>query len=226
MRHSKLFLFWLLLMAAANISARSVPTINSDKAAEASRQQVVWQGRVCTLSTLADDFLQSVYGKSRYKGLSAVQVVYGWLLRPDAWKDEAMIHVADADLRRQLNIEGEYARFSDLFDDTLGYRLHQLGSDLPERMRQLVRESEAAIDLDEKVGLIIMLTKGQLIQPRPENMKRLSPLQVEAEILYNQTPSWVMLLSAVCMSAIVIMTAIRYSNRRKHKPQPQVSPEA
>ena len=148
MQYFRCMLLWLLFLATATISARSIPTINAEKAHEAARQQV-----------------------KTYKGLSAVQVVYGWHLRPDVWKDEPMIRITDSNLRQQLGIDGEYARFSELFDDTLGYRLNTLGADLPERMRQLVRESSAVVELDEKVGMIILLTQGKLIQPRPDTMK-------------------------------------------------------
>jgi len=113
MRPSKRTLLWLLLLATATIAtARSIPTINAERAREAAHEQVWWDDRVCPLATLAHDFLESVYGQSTYKGLSAVQVVYGWRLRPDVLKDEAMIYLPDADLRRQLHIEGDYAKFS------------------------------------------------------------------------------------------------------------------
>ena len=186
-------------------TARSIQTINADKAKEVAREQVVWRDRLCPFSTFALDFLQSIYGKSTYKGLSPEQVVYGWLLRPEVWKDEPMIHIPDADLRRQLNIEGEYARFSELFDDTLGYKLNSLGSDLPERMRPLVRETPAVVSLDEKVGDIILLTKGQLFQPRPNDMPPLSSWRVEAEILWNVTPLWIILLSIAGIVAILVI---------------------
>ena len=186
-------------------SARSIQTINADKAKEVAREQVVWRDRLCPFSTFALDFLQSVYGKSNYKGLSPEQVVYGWLLRPEVWKDEPIIHIPDADLRRQLNIEDEYAKFSELFDDTLGYKLNSLGSDLPERMRPLVRETPAVISLDEKVGDIILLTKGQLFQTRPNDMPPLSSWRVETEILWNVTPLWIILLSIAGIVAIVVI---------------------
>ena len=96
-----------------------------------------------------------------------------------------MILIPDANLRRQLNIEGKYAKFSELFDDTLGYRLNNLGSDLPPEMRQLVRESAPVVELDEKAGMIILLTQGRLIQPRPDSIPPLSKLRVELEVLYN-----------------------------------------
>ena len=132
-------------------------------------------------------------------------MVYGWLLRPEVWKDESMIHIPDAELRRQLNIEGEYAKFSELFDDTLGYKLNSLGSNLPERMRPMVRETPAVVGLDEKVGDIILLTKGQLFQPRPSDMPPLPSWRVEAEILWNVTPSWIILLSMAAVIAILVL---------------------
>jgi len=216
---------WLLLLATATIAmGRSVPTINAQRACEAAREQVWWGGRVCTMATLANDFLESVYGKTSYKGLSAVQVVYGWRLRPDAWKDEAMIHIPDADLRRRLHIEGEYARFSELFDDTLGYRLNAVGSELPERMRQIVRESQPVVELDEKVGLIIQLTQGRLVQPLPDGAAPLPSWRVEAEIFYTVTPLWAIVLLAasivmfLCLSLRLFIT-LRRRRQRLQKPE-------
>ena len=205
----------ILIGITTALSARSIQTINEDKAKEVAREQVVWNGRLCPFSTFALGFLQSVYGKSSYKGLSPEQVVYGWLLRPEVWKDEPMIHIPEADLQRQLHIEGEYAKFSELFDDTLGYKLNTLGSDLPERMRQMARESSAAISLDEKVGDIILLTRGQLFKPRPADMKPLPSWRVEAEILWSNTPSWAILVIVAVASLLVFF--LRKAMRRPLK---------
>lgn len=201
---SVLLLFLTFHFSLLTSSARSIQTINAEKAREVAREQVIWQDRLCPFSTFALDFLKSVYGKSNYKGLSPEQVVYGWLLRPEVWKDEPMIHIPETDLQHQLNIEGEYAKFSELFDDTLGYKLNTLGSDLPERMRQMARESSAAISLDEKVGDIILLTRGQLFQPRPADMEPLPAWRVEGEILWNNTPSWAILLIVTAVVALLV----------------------
>lgn len=201
---SVLLLFFTFHFSLLTSSARSVQTINAEKAREVAREQVIWQDRLCPFSTFALDFLKFVYGKSNYKGLSPEQVVYGWLLRPEVWKDEPMIHIPETDLQRQLHIEGEYAKFSELFDDTLGYKLNTLGSDLPERMRQMARESSAAISLDEKVGEIILLTRGQLFKPRPADMKPLPSWRVEAEIFWNNTPSWAILVIVVAVVALLV----------------------
>lgn len=200
-----------LLLITLPASARSIQTINADKAREVAREQIVWNGRLCPFSTFALDFLKTVYGDKSYKGLSPEQVVCGWILRPKVWKEEPMIHIPDANLRQQLKITGEYAKFSELFDDTLGYKLNTLGAGLPERMRQLARETPAAISLDEKVGEIILLTKGELFQPRPADMEPLPSWRVELEIRWNHTSSWIILLAAV---GIIILAMIIFPKYR------------
>lgn len=208
MKWTLLSLFLITLPA----SARSIQTINADKAREVAREQIVWKDRLCPFSTFALDFLKTVYGDKSYKGLSPEQVVCGWILRPEVWKEEPMIHIPDANLRQQLNITGEYAKFSELFDDTLGYKLNTLGAGLPERMRQLARETPAAISLDEKVGEIILLTKGELFQPRPADMEPLPAWRVELEIRWNHTSSWVILMLATV--GIIILAMIIFPKYR------------
>lgn len=197
-------LWWLLLFATATIHARSIPTINQERAHEAAREQVVWQGRLCPLSTPALYFLRTVYGEDTYHGLTPEQVVYGWNLRPDVWKDEPMILVNDTSLCRQLGIQGKYASFAQLFDDSLQYRLNNIGADLPPRLQQLFKESPAVVELDEKVGLIILLTKGEFVQPRPDSMAPKSNLRIEAEILYNHLPLAEIILVAIILATILI----------------------
>lgn len=201
-------------------AARSIPTINAERAREAAREQVVWNGRLCPLSTPAHYFLRTIYGKSSYKGLTPEQVFYGWRLRPDVWKNEPMIHITDDNLRQQLGIRSDYACFAELFDDTLGYKVNQLGAGLPERMRPFVKEMPSAVELDEKVGLIILLTQGRLVQPRPTGMEPLTAVRVEAEIIYNHIPN--PLLFTVLFFVIVVGGVLVW---RARKPGSSAIPE-
>ncbi|MBQ9215746.1 MAG: hypothetical protein IJ159_03195 [Prevotella sp.] len=193
--------------------SRSIETINEEKAHEVAREQVIWNDHLCPFSTFALDFLKDIYGKSSYKGLMPEQVVYGWMLRPEIWKDEPMLLIPDADLRRQLSIEGDYAKFSELFDDTLGYKLNTLGSNLPPQMQQLIRESPSVVELDEKVGMIILLTRGELFQRRPDSIPPLSKLRVEAEIIYNSTPVHFIFLFIIILGICIYLTYLFLINR-------------
>ncbi len=170
----------MLLLVCFNplsAQARSIPTINQEKAEKMARMPIIYNDRVAPLSTLAHDFTQKLYGKSSYKGLCAEQVLYGWLQRPEVWKDEPMLKIKDASLRQQLCIEGKYAKLSDLFDGE-NYKLQAL--------IEKGQESKAVRELDEKVGIILMLTNGSLI--RPAKGVDFSERKFSAEIFYNNFP--------------------------------------
>ena len=178
LRKSTLLLIALFALSAHNsIAARSIPTINKEKADRMARMPIIYNDRVTPLSTLAHDFTQKLYGKSSYKGLCAEQVLYGWLQRPEVWKDEPMLKIKDAQLRQQLGIEGKYARLSDLFNGN-EYKLQGL--------IEKGQESKAVRELDEKVGIILMLTNGSLI--KPAKGVDISDRKISAEILYNNLP--------------------------------------
>lgn len=170
----------LAVTSASPATARSIPTINKEKADKMARMPIVYNDRVAPLSTLAHDFTQKLYGRPSYKGLSAEQVLYGWLQRPDVWKNEPMLKIKDATLRRQLGIEGQYARLADLFDASQQYKLQAL-------IEQQGSETKAIRELDEKVGIILMLTNGTLIRPA-ENVELPSETRISGEILYNNVP--------------------------------------
>lgn len=178
LRKSTLLFLALFALTANNpLSARSIPTINEEKAEKLARMPIIYNDRVTPLSTLAHDFTQKLYGKSSYKGLCAEQVLYGWLQRPDVWKNEPMLKIKDAGLRQQLGIEGKNARLSDLFDGN-HYKLQAL--------IEKGQESKAVRELDEKVGIILMLTNGSLIKPAKN--AEVSERKISAEILYNNLP--------------------------------------
>lgn len=197
----------LSTMAITTVSARSIPTINADEAQKAARMQIVYNNRVAPFSTLAHDFLSKIYGKSSYCGLSAEQVVYGWLARPDAWKNEPMIYIKSGQLRRQLNITDKYVSMAQLFDGD-EYILNRLMTDGEPQIDKAVQE------LDEKVGLILMLTNGQLIRPVPQGVPQLSTTRIEAEILYNTIPFCKFLFMFCLTMGLITFVVMVY--RAKH----------
>ncbi len=171
--------------AGAGAQQRSLPALPRHSADSLARVQVVYNDRVVPFNTLARDFVTKLYGRPDYGNLTPEQVVSGWLLRPDVWKDEPMLRIKSAELRRRLGIDGPCARLSDLLDGQR-YRLDEWvkpGSQPPALVK-------AAREADEKVGLILMLTGGTLIRPLPadDTVPPLSPARVEAELLYNRVP--------------------------------------
>jgi hypothetical protein len=56
------------------------------------------------------------------------------------------------------------------------------------------------------VGLIIELTQGRLIQPRPDSIPPVSKWRIEAEIFYVGTPAWLMVLLTICIILFVFFS--------------------
>ena len=168
----------LLIVCSMSVHARSVPTITAERANRLAEMPVVYNDRIAPLNTLARDFLLKLYGRTSYKGLTAEQVLYGWMQRPETWSDEPMLLVKDSKLRQQLGIDGKYARLADLFDNTGQYRLQQLIAS--------GGETKAVRELDEKVGIILMLTEGELL--RPASGVAINQRRLVAEICYNRIP--------------------------------------
>ena len=162
------------------VQARSLPTVNAEKAEQLARQQIVYNGRIVPFSTMAHDFMLKIYGKTSYHGLSAEQVVCGWMARPEAWKTEPIIKVKDSSLRSKLGMADKYVSLQSLFNDDGSYKITTSMEDgLP---------TKAVQELDEKVGIIIMLTQSTLFSPLSTAAPQLSSTRVEAEILYNKLP--------------------------------------
>ena len=201
----------LLLMLPLGSEARSIPTINADEAQRAARMQVIYNDRVAPLSTLAHDFLNKLYGKSTYQGLSAEQVVYGWLARPDVWKAEPMIRVKDQQLQRKLGVSSEYISLNQLFNEE-SYKLNSI-------LEEGQQPTKAMRELDEKVGLILMLTEGQLIKPLPQGMPPLSDTRIEAEICYNQIPFCKVLFMTCLTLGFLAFFYMLYRTGRSSQPQ-------
>lgn len=175
-------LFFLCSFPVA--ARRTLPAFSRDKADSLSTKQVIYNDRVVPFNTLARDFVLKLTGEENYGGLTPEQVVSGWMLRPDAWRNEPMLQIKNKELRTLLGVEGKRACLADLFDQG-EYKLNRYyQGGAPDASQSALQK--AIIELDEKVGLLQMLRNGTLIKERPKNVPALSPAKVQAELLYNK----------------------------------------
>jgi ABC-type transport system involved in cytochrome c biogenesis permease subunit len=118
------FLFVMLLIpayagAAVGGKPRTAPREVADKFGDI---YIYYNDRVCPLETFAHDFTLKVYGSTSYHGLTAVQVLTGWLLYYDEWKCEPFIKIKDSDVRGMLDADGKYVTLRQ-FVSASGYKL-------------------------------------------------------------------------------------------------------
>ena len=186
LRKGGLILF--LLIPFETTARAELRAISIEEANTLCAKQVVYQDRIVPFNTLARDFVLKLTGKETYRGLSAEQVLVSWLIYTEDWMREPMIYVKSSLLRDRLHhTRGKYVALNELFDGNR-YKLESmLGG---EKYRKDSKLEKAVLELDEKVGLILMLREGTLIKPLPEDgsVVPLSDSAVRAELLYNKIP--------------------------------------
>lgn len=179
----------LMLLLVFGVSAHAeLRAISLEEANTLCAKQVIYQDRIVPLNTLARDFVLKLTGKDAYRGLSPEQVLASWLVYTEDWAREPMIYVKNGALRQMLNHpRGKYIALNELFDGDK-YKLQSMLSG--EACKNDSKLKNAILELDEKVGLILMLREGTLIKPLPEDgsVTPLSETAVKAELLYNKIP--------------------------------------
>ena len=136
-------------------------TLPEDVAEKFGTLYVYYNDRVCPLQTLANDFTTKLYGKTTYKGLSAEQVLTGWLFYYDDWKEEPMIKIKGKDVQHLLGISGQYASLTD-FADSNGYKLTDAFRD-----KTKVSNYRNVEDANEKFNLICIICGGNALKLYP-----------------------------------------------------------
>lgn len=157
------------------------------KADSLKTKQIIYNGRICPLNTLARDFTTKLTGKASFGNLTPEQVLLSWLLYADDWQHVNMIKVKDKNVKKQLGITTELACFADFFDQEGYYRL----------------PPHAHPDVEDKLGIILWLQEGTLLLPLPAQATPLPDEKVRAEILYNETP-FATILFILCLTTAFI----------------------
>lgn len=163
-----LLIFGFLVCSIQSINGANnrPPTLYKPMAEAYCNLYVYYNERVCPLSTLANDFTIKLYGKPSYKGLSAEEVLCGWLFFYDQWTKEPCIKIKGKDTQRTLGIEGKYA----CLNDYTARGLYKLKDDMS-------RGDKDAIAADEKFQLVSMVATGSMLKIFPIVVTSASPLQ-------------------------------------------------
>lgn len=172
-----------LFLCSAPVRSAQLPAISREQADSIERLQVMWNNRPCPVGIMARDFLQKVYGRKSYQGLTATQVVASWAISPRQWNDAPIIkHKGKG-----------YLRMSDFMDYSASPpRLCGMGADPA---------------VDERVALILMLQQGTLARALPSDVPPLSERRVSLELLFNRIP-WT-LIGVISSVLVFILSLLR-----------------
>ncbi|MDD4142781.1 MAG: cytochrome c biogenesis protein CcsA [Bacteroidales bacterium] len=141
-------------------SPKSTPApkvLPKDVAEDFGYLQVLYNGRICPLSTFAKDFTSKLYGKPSYNGYSAEQVLTGWMFYFSDWQQQPMLKIKKQATRERLGTDGKYACLEDFYNAANEYKLEGLN----------LEDTRVMSDAIEKLGIITMLYSGELLKIYP-----------------------------------------------------------
>ncbi len=156
----------LLLTASLSAGAQEQIKISPDVCKQFSRICVLYNTRLCPISTVATDFVTKLSGRSSWQGLSADEIFAGWVFDAPYWETVKMIEVKSKEVQRILGIDGKWAALSDFWNQYNEYKL-----ETPLRAMSLEGGDKKTLkslrEADEKFNVVRMLYNGEMLRMFP-----------------------------------------------------------
>lgn len=149
-----LLLFLINIQTTEASEKRMRGAVTEEQAEAFGKLQVMYNGRICPVQTLALDFTRKLTGDNSYRSFTAEQVFLSFIFYPEVWIREKLIEVDDSKLRNKYHLP-ERASMLDFFPEG---RYIFANTSAP---------SKAVMEMDEKISLIVMAQEGHLLQMFP-----------------------------------------------------------
>lgn len=136
-----------------------------ETAEKLGKLNVLYNDRICPVQTYALDFCKKIYGARSYKGLTAEQVLSGWIFYGDVWANEPFIKVKGGEVKNTLALP-DYCSFNQFFNrDMGGYVIGQYVQEYYNGAQDKFHQQIG--DVDGKLQLIVNLRRGESLKVLP-----------------------------------------------------------
>lgn len=141
--------------SSAAVKAHTVPR---DMAAKFGELYILYNDRICPVQTFAIDYTKKLYGAASYKGLSAEQVLLGWMFWFSEWMEEPMLKIKSGELKEALMLP-DYVSVSSFFNEDMGgYTIGPYIKEYYEGNHDKFHTQAAAID--DKIQLVMDMNRS------------------------------------------------------------------
>ena len=145
-----------------NLQSAVLPKATAEKFGELN---ILYNDRICPVQTYALDFCKKIYGARSYKGLTAEQVLSGWIFYGNVWANEPFIKVKSGELKSTLNLP-DFCSVNQFFNkDMGGYTIGQYVQEYYNGAQDKFHQQAA--DIDGKIQLIMDLRRGVSLKVLP-----------------------------------------------------------
>ena len=140
------------------------------------------QGRMKPMDTLARDIISKISGKSSLYGISSSEIVLGMTTNPTYYQELPMIQISHTRVAKDLGLKKgtKFAKFSDFFDEKIGYKLAQKVTEAGRKKAiDKNKYDQEIVKIDERLNIAYMVYMGSLLQifpvPNDTNNKWVNP---------------------------------------------------
>ena len=148
--------------ATGNLQNAVLPKETAEKFGEL---HILYNDRICPVQTFALDFCKKIYGARSYQGLTAEQVLSGWVFYGNTWANEPFIKIKSGEMKTAMNLP-DYASLNTFFNRKMGG--YTIGQYVQEYYNgQQDKFHQQAADIDGKIQIIMELREGVSLKVLP-----------------------------------------------------------
>ena len=148
--------------ATSNLQNAVLPKETAEKFGEL---HILYNDRICPVQTFALDFCKKIYGARSYQGLTAEQVLSGWIFYGNVWTNEPFIKIKSGEMKTAMNLP-DYASLNTFFNREMGG--YTIGLYVQEYYNgQQDKFHQQAADIDSKIQIIMELREGISLKVLP-----------------------------------------------------------
>lgn len=148
--------------ATGNLQNAVLPKETAEKFGEL---HILYNDRICPVQTFALDFCKKTYGARSYLGLTAEQVLSGWVFYGNTWANEPFIKIKSGEMKTAMNLP-DYVSLNTFFNREMGG--YTIGQYVQEYYNgQQDKFHQQAADIDGKIQIIMEVREGVSLKVLP-----------------------------------------------------------
>lgn len=171
--------------ATGNLQNAVLPKETAEKFGEL---HILYNDRICPVQTFALDFCKKIYGARSYQGLTAEQVLSGWVFYGNTWASEPFIKIKSGEMKTAMNLP-DYASLNTFFNREMGG--YTIGQYVQEYYNgQQDKFHQQAADIDGKIQIIMELREGISLKILPYTFTKNVKATKDHSFIKAGTTTW------------------------------------
>lgn len=171
--------------ATGNLQNAVLPKETAEKFGEL---HILYNDRICPVQTFALDFCKKIYGARSYQGLTAEQVLSGWVFYGNTWANEPFIKIKSGEMKTAMNLP-DYASLNTFFNREMGG--YTIGQYVQEYYNgQQDKFHQQAADIDSKIQIIMELREGISLKVLPYTFTKNVKATKDHSFIKAGTTTW------------------------------------